>query len=176
MIRNGALPQGASVRRLQMLRDERGSFTEIYRGEWVAGLPAIQWNFVRSDAGVMRGLRVHPKHEDYLVVVEGLLLVGLRDLRRKSPTFGATALVELDGAELEALTIPAGIAHGLYASEPSLFLIGVTRYHDPEDELACHWDDPGLGIPWPFSSARISPSDATGYSLAEITEIVARRE
>jgi len=176
MIRNGALPHGASVRRLQELRDERGSFTELYRGEWVAGHPAVQWNLIHTEPGVMRGMRVHPKHDDFLVVVDGLTLVGLRDLRRTSATFGATTLLELSSSELSVLTIPAGIAHGLYAPELSIVLIGVTRYHDPGDELPVRWDDPELGIPWPFSSARVSASDAAGHSLADVTEMVARRE
>jgi dTDP-4-dehydrorhamnose 3,5-epimerase len=158
-----------------MLPDERGVFTEIYRREWMPGDPAVQWNFVRSEGGVMRGVKVHPRHDDYLVVVEGMIVAGLRDLRRNSPTFGATALRELSGADLSVLTIPAGIAHGFYLREPTLFLIGVTRYHDPDDEVTCRWDDPALGISWPVSTARVSPSDARGLSLAEVIEIVARR-
>lgn len=175
MSRNEALPEGAGLRPLQMLPDERGIFTEIYRREWISGEPAVQWNLVRSQGGVVRGVKVHPRHDDYLVVADGTVVVGLRDLRRNSPTFGLTALVELRGSALEVLTIPAGIAHGLYTPVPSLFLIGVTRYHDPDDEVACRWDDPALGISWPVSAARISDSDARGLPLDEVIEIVARR-
>jgi dTDP-4-dehydrorhamnose 3,5-epimerase len=175
MIRKEALPEGTGLRPLQMLPDERGTFTEIYRREWAPSEPAVQWNLVRSDGGVMRGVKVHPRHDDYLVVADGRVTVGLRDLRRNSPTFGLAAISELCGSALSVLTIPAGVAHGLYTPEPSLFLIGVTRYHDPEDEISCRWDDPALGIPWPVSSARISPSDARGLPLDEVIEIVARR-
>jgi dTDP-4-dehydrorhamnose 3,5-epimerase len=83
--------------------------------------------------------------------------------------------MELCGTDLSVVTIPAGVAHGLYMAEPALFLVGVTRYHDPDDEVSCRWDDPALGIPWPFSTARISPSDERGRPLAEVTEIVALR-
>jgi len=175
MSRHDAMPEGAVLRPLQTLPDERGTFTEIYRREWVPGEPAVQWNLVRSDGGVMRGVKVHPRHDDYLVVGDGTVIVGLRDLRRNSPTFGLTALLELRASELSVLTIPAGIAHGLYTPEPSLFLIGVTRYHDPDDEVTCRWDDPALGIPWPVTAARISPSDARGLPLDEVIEIVSRR-
>jgi dTDP-4-dehydrorhamnose 3,5-epimerase len=159
-----------------MFPDDRGVFSEIYRREWMPGDAAVQWNFVRSEGGVLRGVKVHPRHDDYLVVVDGMIVVGLRDLRRSSPTFGATALRELSGAALSVLTIPAGIAHGLYLPEPTLFLIGVTRYHDPDDEVTCRWDDPALGIPWPVPTARVSASDARGLPLEEVIEIVARRE
>jgi dTDP-4-dehydrorhamnose 3,5-epimerase len=175
MIQKGTLPEGVCLRQLQTIPDERGVFTEIYRGEWMPGEPAVQWNFIRSRSGVMRGVRVHPRHDDHLVVVDGFLLIGLRDLRRDSPSFGATALLELRGSELSVLKTPAGVAHGLYVAEPSLFLIGVTRYHDPADDVPCRWDDPALGIPWPFTTAQVSPYDEKGYSLAEVTEIVARR-
>jgi len=172
---NEALPEGADLRPLQMLPDERGTFTEIYRREWIPGEPAVQWNLIRSDEGVLRGVKVHPRHDDYLVVADGTVIVGLRDLRRSSPTFARTFLFELRGSELAVLTIPAGVAHGLYTPEPSILLVGVTRYHDMDDEVTCRWDDPALGIPWPVSAARISRSDAQGLPLDEVIEIVARR-
>jgi dTDP-4-dehydrorhamnose 3,5-epimerase len=164
----GALPDGATLRPLSTMPDERGALTELYRTEWVPGGPAVQWNFIRSDAGVMRGMRVHPRHDDYLVVLEGFLQIGLRDLRRGGATFGRASLVELRGSGLAVLTIPAGVAHGLYFAEASLVLIGVTRYHDPEDEIACRWDDPALEIPWPVASVRLSPSDASAPPLADM--------
>ena len=176
MIRDGDLPEGACWRPLQPIPDPRGVFAEIYRGEWIEGSPALQWNFIRSKPGVMRGVRVHPRHDDYLVVLDGFLQVGLRDLRRRSSTFGRTALVELRGSSLSLLKTPAGVAHGLYVAAPSLFVIGVTRYHDPADDIPCRWDDPALGIPWPFSTATVSPSDADGLSFSEVSAIVDRTE
>ena len=172
MVGKGSLPEGACWRQLQALSDPRGVFAEIYRHEWIEGTPALQWNFIRSEPGVMRGVRVHPRHDDYLVVLDGFLQVGLRDLRRRSPTFGRTSLVELRGSSLSLLKTPAGVAHGLYVAEPSLFVIGVTRYHDPSDDVPCRWDDPALEIPWPFSAATLSPSDENGLSLAEVSAIV----
>lgn len=176
MVRSGTLPEGVRWRPLPSIPDERGAFAEIYRGEWTGGAPALQWNFIRSRSGVMRGVRVHRRHDDHLVVLDGFLLVGLRDLRRGSSTFGRTALVELRGSSLSLLEIPAGVAHGLYVAEASLFVIGVTRYHDPSDDIPCRWDDPALGIPWPFSTALVSPSDAAGLSFAEVSELVDRSD
>jgi len=175
MVSNQPLPAGVSLRHLQAMPDERGTFTEIYRAEWPkAGGQTIQWNAVRTEPGVMRGVRVHLRHEDYLVVLDGLLLVGLRDLRRDSPTYGAAALVELRGGDLCSLTIPPGVAHGLYSPERAIFVLGVTHYYDLADEVACSWDDPELGIPWPFTSAKVSPVDDKGLSVSEVTEIVGR--
>jgi dTDP-4-dehydrorhamnose 3,5-epimerase-like enzyme len=174
MIQSGSLPEGACWRALRPASDARGVFTEIYRTEWIHGTPALQWNFTRSEAGVMRGVRVHPRHDDYLVVLDGSLQVGLRDLRRRSPSFGRTVLVRLDGSSPSLLGIPAGVAHGLYATERCLFVIGASRYYDPDDEIACRWDDPELGIPWTFSQATVSPTDGSAPSVAEITELLDR--
>jgi dTDP-4-dehydrorhamnose 3,5-epimerase len=175
MIRHGSLPAGAYWRPLEPIPDPRGVFAEIYREEWSSeGGPALQWNFIRSNAGVMRGVRVHPRHDDHLVLLDGRLEVGLRDLRRSCPTFGATALVELRGSTLSLLKVPAGVAHGLYVAEPSLFLIGVSRYHDPADDIPIRWDDPALEIPWSVQTAVVSPSDAAAGSLADVSRIVDR--
>ncbi|HET7451103.1 MAG TPA: dTDP-4-dehydrorhamnose 3,5-epimerase family protein [Thermoanaerobaculia bacterium] len=174
MLPSGTLPEGACWRALRPVSDARGVFTEIYRTEWIDGSPALQWNFTRSEAGVLRGVRVHPRHDDYLVVLDGSLLVGLRDLRRRSPSFGKTALFELDGSSPSLLGIPAGVAHGLYAPGRCLFVVGASRYYDPADEIACRWDDPDLGIPWAFSRATVSPSDGAASSVAEVTQLLDR--
>ena len=174
MVPNSALPEGVSVRPLSAGPDERGMFCEIYRREWAANEPAIQWSMIRSGAGVMRGVRVHLRHEDYLVLLDGSLLVGLSDLRGGSPTEGKACLLELGSGELSAVTIPPGVAHGLYSPSSALCVLGVTRYYEPSDEVACRWDDPDLGIPWPFASAIVSPGDARGLPISEVREIVAR--
>jgi dTDP-4-dehydrorhamnose 3,5-epimerase len=109
----------------------------------------VQWNAVSSNAGTLRGIHLHPRHDDYLVTLKGRVSVGLRDLRRESPTEGMSVLIGLSEDPLSALLIPHGVAHGFYFHEPSLHLYAVTTYWDTTDELACRWDDPELEIPWP---------------------------
>lgn len=162
------LPDGVRLRPLTTHADPRGTFTEVYRQEWDTGIVPIQWNAVFTEAGVMRGVHLHPLHDDYLIVVQGRASIGLRDLRRGSPTEGAVALVELRGADMAAITIPHGVAHGFYFHEPSLHIYSVTHYWDPADELACRWDDPELGIPWPVTDAVLSPRDAAAPPLREL--------
>jgi dTDP-4-dehydrorhamnose 3,5-epimerase len=159
------LPAGTLVRPLQPHRDDRGSFTELYRAEWETGVSPVQWNAVRSEAGVLRGVHVHVRHDDYLTVPIGRAAVGLRDLRSGSPTEGLSALVELGGDQAAALVIPHGVAHGFYFLEPSLHVYAVTEYWDLRDELGCRWDDPELEIPWPAHSARVSERDAASQPL-----------
>jgi dTDP-4-dehydrorhamnose 3,5-epimerase len=164
------LPAGTLLRPLDLHGDDRGSFTELYRAEWGTGVTPIQWNAVRSEAGVLRGVHVHPLHDDYLTLPIGRADVGLRDLRRGSETEGVSALVELSGDQPAALFIPHGVAHGFYFHEPSLHVYAVTEYWDPADELGCRWDDPGLEIPWSVSSARVSERDAAAPPLRALLD------
>jgi len=164
----GALPVGLLVRPLEPHSDERGTFIELHRREWDTEIEPVQWNAVHSEAGVLRGVHVHPRHDDYLTVMRGRAIVGVRDLREDSPTVGATACIELCGERPSAITIPHGVAHGFYFAESSTHVYAVSHYWDPADELGCRWDDPALEIPWPQEEAQISLRDEKLPSLEEL--------
>jgi dTDP-4-dehydrorhamnose 3,5-epimerase len=151
-----------------MHRDDRGVFTELFRQQWKLGVEPIQWNCVLSDPGVLRGVHVHLRHADYLVLAKGKASVGLCDLRPGSATYGLGALVEMTGESLAGLVIPPGVAHGFYFHEPAMHIYAVSHYWDLSDELGCHWKDPDLSIPWPMSHAKISPRDAQLPSLRQL--------
>lgn len=168
----GQLPAGVALRPLQVHADERGGLAEIFRESWKTGVAPVQWNAVSSVAGVLRGVHVHVVHADYLLLLQGRMSVGLRDLRRGSPTEGLAALLELRGVELSALTIPPGVAHGFFFHEASLHIYAVSEYWNPADELGCHWADPALEIPWPTTSALISERDAALPPLSEVIGLI----
>jgi dTDP-4-dehydrorhamnose 3,5-epimerase len=164
------LPQGVAVQALTTHADDRGTFTELFREEWGVGLRPIQWNAVASEPGVLRGVHVHIRHADYLTVVRGRATIGLRDLRRRSPTHGLPTTVELRGDAMAAIVIPTGVAHGFLFHEPSVHVYAVTHYWDLADELACHWADPELGIEWPTEPTLVSERDSRAPSLAALIE------
>ena len=166
----GSLPAGLLLRPLEPHSDDRGTFIELFRREWETEVEPIQWNAVHSEAGVLRGVHVHPRHDDYLTVVRGRAIIGLRDLRDDSETAGATACVELSAERPGAITIPHGVAHGFYFVEASTHVYAVSHYWDLADELGCRWDDPGLEIPWPQQQAHISPRDEALPSLEVLLE------
>jgi dTDP-4-dehydrorhamnose 3,5-epimerase len=169
------LPQGLLIRDLEPHHDDRGSFTELHRLEWDSGIAPVQWNAVRSAAGVLRGVHVHPRHDDYLTVFAGRATIGLRDLRPDAPTWGLATTVELDGERPQAVTIPHGVAHGFYFPVASVHIYAVSEYFDSADELGCRWDDPALEIPWEPATPQISPRDAALPSLRELVDTLARR-
>jgi len=168
-----SLPAGTALRSLEAHADARGAFTELYRREWGTGVEPIQWNAVRSEAGVLRGVHVHIRHDDYLTVPVGRASVGLKDLRRGSPTEGLAALVELGEEHPAALVIPHGVAHGFYFHESSLHVYAVSEYWDAADELACNWADPELGIPWPVATALVSDRDRGAQPLRALLDALA---
>ena len=163
------LPHGARVVEFKTHRDHRGRFTEIFRDEWNIGLEPMQWNAVVSHAGVMRGVHLHPLHSDYLVIADGSATVGLRDLRRGSPSFGTTALVPLAAAS-SGLQIPPGVAHGTLFHERSLLVYGASHYYSEDDELECHYSDPDLEIDWPSEPTVLSERDAEAQSLSRLLD------
>jgi dTDP-4-dehydrorhamnose 3,5-epimerase len=166
----GLLPRDVRVIPLEPHGDERGTFIELFRAEWPTGVEPIQWNLVHSKAGVLRGVHVHPCHDDYLTVVRGRASIGLRDLRPDSPTAGTAACVELTAERPEAIAIPHGVAHGFYFHEPSTHVYAVSHYWDLADELGCRWDDPALEIPWPQQQAQISSRDEALPPLQALVE------
>lgn len=168
-------PNGVIIRSLQPHRDERGSLTELFRKTW-GNIEPVQWNYVESEAAVLRGVHVHVRHVDYLILLSGHTTIALRDLRHDSATEGLVAKVELNGNDSHALTIPPGVAHGFYFHERSTHIYGVSEFWDKDDELGCHWADPALEICWPNAAPLISARDAALPSLAELVESLPRAQ
>jgi len=163
-----ALPEGVEVRSLEPHDDDRGRFTEIYRDSWVAGDRPMQWNLVRSAAGVLRGVHVHRSHADVLTVAAGQLVLGLVDLRSGAPERATTLTLDAENPRL--VSIPPGVAHGFWFPTASLHVYAVSEYFDPTDELGCQWNDPELGIPWSPGDVRISDRDAALPSFSRLLD------
>lgn len=165
---SGKLPAGTQCLTLQMHSDERGIFTELHRLEWDTGVKPIQWNMVKSKENVLRGVHVHIKHWDYLIVSSGHATVGLRDLRHNSITFGLTTLFELDANSLQSIIIPPGVAHGFYFHEVSTHIYAVSEYWNTSDELGCHWADAALEMRFPVVTPSLSTRDAHACSFEDL--------
>lgn len=144
---------GVRIVSLTAHADDRGQFVEVFRDEWPLDLRPVQWNAVRSRAGVMRGVHVHGSHRDYLTVLAGTLVLGLHDLRPDSPSAGRSTMLTIEADAPTAVAIPPGVCHGFWFPVPSVHLYGVDRYWDVADELGCRYDDPALGLDWPLDRA-----------------------
>lgn len=159
---------GVVARPLVPHRDARGSLMEIWRAAWPEGVAAQQLTLLHCAANSLRGVHLHHRHADFLSVIAGKLLIGLKDLRGpdgRPGRGGKAALVMLDAAVPTGLRIPPGVAHGLLAPVEATMILAVDRAWDPEDELGCRFDDPGLGFDWPVSDPILSARDRDAGDL-----------
>ena len=161
--------------------DARGFFYESFNQKAfneVTGQNAtfVQDNHSRSIKGVLRGLHYQIQHpQGKLVrVTQGEVFDVAVDLRRSSPSFGKWVGMVLSADNKRQLWIPPGFAHGfVVTSESAEFLYKTTDYWYPEHERSLLWDDPGVGVAWPISSApQLASKDVAGKTLkqAEVFE------
>ena len=138
--------------------DDRGFFMEFYNRNGFAenGFTEkfVQDNHSRSKKGVIRGLhyQIHPAAMGKLVkCARGKIFdVGV-DLRMGSPTFGQWYGEILTGENHKMLYFPPGFAHGFLSLEDDAEVIyKCTGVYSAENERAIIWNDPEIGIKWPF--------------------------
>jgi dTDP-4-dehydrorhamnose 3,5-epimerase len=151
---------GVVVRDLVVHRDERGSFVETFRREWVpGGREMLQGNRADRQAGSLVGLHFHRHQADWWYVVAGSARVVLHDLRVGSPSEATTMAFDLSADAPAGVFIPAGVAHGFAALTDVTLTYLVDGYYDPADELGVAWDDPDIDADWGVAAPVLSARD-----------------
>jgi dTDP-4-dehydrorhamnose 3,5-epimerase len=91
------------------------------------------------------------------------------DLRRDSPAFGKWVGVELSAENKRIFWLPPGMAHGFVVlSDSADFVYKATDYYAPKSERSLLWNDPEIGIEWPFTGEPIlSAKDMAGTRFNE---------
>jgi dTDP-4-dehydrorhamnose 3,5-epimerase len=168
--------EGLRLLPLMPRRDVRGVFLEVFKDSWRLPVRPAQWSLVQSEARTLRGLYLHLRHDELFVLVQGRAHVGLKDLRRGSPTHGQAVLLGVEAESPTVVVFPPGVLHGWYFSEPSVHLQAVSEEYDRyrhDDNLACHWADPGVGLSWPDPAPLLSPEAERFGSLPALLARVA---
>lgn len=154
--------------------DDRGFFTELYHSDRYRELgipPFVQDNLAGSNARVLRGLHFQwPRPQGKLVyALEGAILDVAVDIRSGSATFGRWVAVELSAENRRQLYVPEGFAHG-YAvlGDRALVAYKCTELYAPEHDRAIRWNDPDIGIEWPYPDPVVSAKDRAAPLLAEL--------
>ncbi len=168
------LPSGVEIDFLSPHTDERGVLTEIHRSSWQQCRKLLQYNHVVTNPNTMRGLHVHPVHTDYLYVSSGCMYLGLVDIRKSSASYMRSWGLQIHADDHIAITIKPGVAHAFYFADSGSFIYGVDTYWNINDELACQWNDPQLGLDWPCTSPILSERDQQAGSLDMMIEDFAR--
>ena len=154
--------------------DDRGLFFESFnQAQFEAAIGRqvtfVQDNHSRSVKQVLRGLHYQIKQpQGKLVrVVAGAVFDVAVDIRRSSPTFGRWVGEVLSAENKRQLWVPEGFAHGFVVlSDVAEFLYKTTDYYAPQHERCLIWNDPAIGIQWPFDGAPVlSGKDRQGVTL-----------
>jgi dTDP-4-dehydrorhamnose 3,5-epimerase len=163
---------GVKLIEMDRFEDERGWFSELWNEERyrAAGLPVTfaQDNVSWSRRGVLRGMHYQtPNEQGKLVcVLSGVIFDAVVDVRVGSPTFGRWYGTELSRENRRQLWVPEGFAHGfLVLSEEALVHYGCTVPYDASSDRALAWDDPEVGIEWPFRPELFSDKDKLASRL-----------
>jgi dTDP-4-dehydrorhamnose 3,5-epimerase len=148
--------------------DARGWFSETFLLErWRdlgVGCSFVQDNQSQSTRkGTLRGFHFQepPSAQAKLVsVLHGRIFGVAVDIRRGSPTFGKFVSVELSGDSGLQLFVPIGFAHGFVTLEDDvLVMYKASEYYAPSREGGIRWNDPHIGVPWPFEAAAMIRSE-----------------
>lgn len=149
--------EGVLLIKPQVFGDERGYFVETWQKERyeAAGinLPFVQDNHSKSTKGILRGLHFQKQHpQGKLVMVSlGEVFDVAVDIRKGSPTFGKWFGAILNQENQNQLWIPPGMAHGFVVlSDVAHFHYKCTDFYHPGDEGSIRWNDPTIGIGWPY--------------------------
>ena len=160
--------------------DARGYFMETYNYNdyKAAGIDQIfvQDNQSASVKNVLRGLHFQIEYpQDKLVrVVSGEVFDVAVDLRPGSATYGKWHGVVLSAENKKQFFIPKNFAHGfLVLSDYAEFAYKCTDFYHPGDEGGLKFDDPDIGVEWPFAPGTelvMSDKDQKWGGLAAYTE------
>jgi dTDP-4-dehydrorhamnose 3,5-epimerase len=137
--------------------DERGYFVETYNQNDFkeAGLDFtfVQDNQSMSVKGVLRGLHFQKQYPQAKLVrvLSGEVFDVAVDIRKGSKTYGQWYGIRLSGENKKQFLISEGFAHGFQVlSDTAEFMYKVTDFYHPGDEGGIAWDDPDIGVDWPF--------------------------
>jgi dTDP-4-dehydrorhamnose 3,5-epimerase len=151
----------------QVFMDDRGYFYESYNQDAFArnGIQTefVQDNQSKSMRGVIRGLHFQssPFAQSKLVrVTRGAVLDVVLDVRKESPTYGKHFSLELNDQNHTMLLIPEGFAHGFATlNDDTIFQYKCSKVYNKASEMGVLWNDPELGIKWPFDEPVVSDKD-----------------
>lgn len=172
--------EGLKVIEPRVFGDERGYFFESYNYNdfKAAGIPQVfvQDNQSASKRGVLRGLHFQKNFpQDKLVrVIRGEVFDVAVDLRKDSKTYGKWFGVVLSEDNKKQFFIPKNFAHGfLVLSDYAEFAYKCTDFYHPDDEGGLLYNDPDIGVEWPFEEGVeliLSDKDQKWSGIKEYTK------
>lgn len=165
---------GLKVFQPEVFEDERGFFAEVYRKdqfvEYGIKEEFVQDNHSRSAKGVLRGLHFQwePPMGKLMRVTSGEAYLMAVDIRKTSPTYGEWYGETVSAQNKKMVYAPAGFARGFCVlSDFAEIQYKCTGLYNKNAESGILWNDPALGIKWPFENPTLSDKDKNAQTLAE---------
>ncbi|WP_311650496.1 dTDP-4-dehydrorhamnose 3,5-epimerase [Selenomonas artemidis] len=171
---------GVRILEPQVFGDARGWFMESWSQKKMEDA-GIHVDFVQDNhsfsaqKGTLRGLhyQLNPMAQAKLLrVSRGAVFDVAVDIRRGSPTYAQWIGIELSAENYRQLFIPRGFAHGFITLTDNVEVqYKADNLYAPDCDGNIRWDDPAIGVAWPFTPVVLSKKDAIAPSLAERTEL-----
>ena len=162
--------KGLVICKPNIIKDERGYFTEVFRKDLFSDFLGEKLNFCQtncseSNYGTIRGLHFQnpPSSQSKLVsVTNGEILDVALDLRKNSKTFGKYFSIILNEKNNYQFFIPKGFAHGFSVlSKQARVLYMTDNYYNKKNEVALNPLDKNLNIDWKVNSPIVSKRDSS---------------
>ncbi len=172
--------KGVYILEPQVFGDARGWFMESWsqRKMEEAGIKVdfLQDNHSYSATkGTLRGLhyQLNPMAQAKLLrCSRGSILDVAVDIRKGSPQYAKWTAVELSAENKKQLFIPRGFAHGfLTLTDDVEVQYKADNYYAPDCDGNIRWNDPEIGVEWPFEPVILSEKDEKAPLLAERTNL-----
>ena len=168
--------KGVFIIEPKVFGDARGWFMESWSQQKMDAL-GIHANFLQDNhsfsatKGTLRGLHYqrNPMAQAKLLrCTRGRILDVAVDIRKGSPQYAEWTAVELSAENKRQLFIPRGFAHGfLTLTDDVEVQYKADNYYAPDCDGSKRWDDPAIGIDWPFSPVILSTKDEKAPLLSE---------
>jgi dTDP-4-dehydrorhamnose 3,5-epimerase len=148
----------------KVYEDFRGFFKETFRKNEFLDLGInvdfVQDNIAYSTKGVLRGMHYDHAVSKLVQVISGRTYHVIVDLRDGSPSFKKWQAFMLSGTNHKQIFVPAGFANGYFVlSDDAWVSYKQGTYFTDEGARVLKWNDPSVGIKWPFDNPILSEQD-----------------
>ena len=171
--------KGVYVIEPKVFGDARGWFMESWSKQRMEAAN-LQYEFVQdnhsysAEKGILRGLhyQINPMAQAKLIrCTRGEIFDVAVDIRQNSPQFAQWFGVILSAENKKQLMIPRGFAHAFLTLTTDVEVqYKADNFYAPQCDGNIRWNDPDIGIEWPFEPTLLSDKDRNAPTLKERIE------
>ena len=159
---------GVYILKPSISEDARGNiWTSFLKDEVEELLPSGLYfkhdKFSSSKKNVLRGIHGDVKSWKLITCVYGEIYQVVVDCREESPTYKQWEAFTINSENPQLILLPPKMGNSFFVnSETAIYhykLAYEGEYLDAEDQFSIKWNDPSIGIEWPFDNPILSGRD-----------------